>query len=335
MNGYTFRPNMDFAALSPAEVARRKLGLDSSAQATEIARIRSSDSPSADNRAYLAMLLDEEDEEGAQSRSRGQVRSHHRAQNRAGNFATDGAQNLEQLEATLGAPKKNAPGSAANGAANSAPAPKANAKLPKEYNFFEAYPGCRAPAWDQNQCGSCYAFSVVGSLGYRVCQAQTKRGDANPFNSRLSPQQVVSCATTNGCKGGALLQAFKDIASMKRVVPYSCSGYLSFMGNRRADICDKMESCCENRGLPVAKMNMAIKYIFDEEPNNQERLMRDIFENGPIAAGVTVTNAFISGFTGDGVFRWTKMDAFLNRENAINNSNDHAIGTNLYFFFFF
>jgi cathepsin O len=63
--------------------------------------------------------------------------------------------------------------------------------------------------WNQKQCGSCWAFATVETIGSRYA-IQTGH------LLELSAQQLISCDTgveLDGCKGGALEYAFGSVES--------------------------------------------------------------------------------------------------------------------------
>jgi cathepsin B len=72
--------------------------------------------------------------------------------------------------------------------------------LPATFDARQQWPTCIHPIRDQQQCGSCWAFSASEVLTDRFCIAS--KGATNVV---LSPQFLVSCDTSNyGCDGGYL-----------------------------------------------------------------------------------------------------------------------------------
>jgi C1A family cysteine protease len=83
----------------------------------------------------------------------------------------------------------------------------ADPKAPLPTYFDWNNKGAVTPVKDQQQCGSCWAFSATEGVESAWFLAKRKLIE-------LSPQQIVSCDTTDqGCNGGDLPTAFAYIAS--------------------------------------------------------------------------------------------------------------------------
>jgi len=75
--------------------------------------------------------------------------------------------------------------------------------LPTDFDSRQKWPGKIHPIRNQEQCGSCWAFGATEALSDRIAI----QGGANVV---LSPQQLVSCDTSNyGCEGGYLNLAWQ------------------------------------------------------------------------------------------------------------------------------
>merc|ERR1712070_929490 len=80
-------------------------------------------------------------------------------------------------------------------------------------------PGLIHPIRDQQQCGSCWAFSAAEVLSDRVAIATKKASPA------LSPEDMVSCNTGDmGCKGGRLANAWSYLKNTG-IVTATCFPY--------------------------------------------------------------------------------------------------------------
>jgi len=84
-----------------------------------------------------------------------------------------------------------------------------NAAVPTDFDWTTK--GAVTPVKDQQQCGSCWAFSTIGNIeGVWFLAGHTLTG--------LSEEQLVSCSTTDyGCSGGWPFWALTDMLA----APYS------------------------------------------------------------------------------------------------------------------
>lgn len=86
-----------------------------------------------------------------------------------------------------------------------------NVVIPKEINWLEK--GAVTEVKDQGQCGSCYAFSVIGAL-----EGQHYRA-SNELIS-LSEQNIIDCSGTFGnlgCWGGWMVNTYRYIINNEYV----------------------------------------------------------------------------------------------------------------------
>jgi cathepsin B len=134
---------------------------------------------------------------------------------------------------------------------------------------------------NQEQCGSCWAFGATESFSDRLCiatKAQT--------NVLLSPEDLVSCDTTNyGCSGGYLVLAWEFMASTG-VVTDACFPYGA--GSGTAPACT---STCANgqAWTPYLVENSTIV-----TPATVAAIQTEIMTNGPVEVAFTVYEDFFS-----------------------------------------
>ena len=100
------------------------------------------------------------------------------------------------------------------------------AQLPSSFDSRTQWPGCIHDVRDQQQCGSCWAFSASEVLSDRFCI--DSKGQTNVI---LSPQYLVSCDTSSeGCQGGYLDTTWKFL--QKTGLPTdACTPYTSGGGD--------------------------------------------------------------------------------------------------------
>lgn len=54
--------------------------------------------------------------------------------------------------------------------------PETEEPLPEKYHFFDKYPMCLKEEWNQNTCGSCWAFAAATTMTHRLCKAIVDAG---------------------------------------------------------------------------------------------------------------------------------------------------------------
>ena len=92
--------------------------------------------------------------------------------------------------------------------------------VPSGFDSRTQWPDCIHPIRNQEQCGSCWAFSASEVLSDRFCIS-------NKANVVLSPQWLVSCDSENlGCKGGNLPYVWQYMES-NGIPTDACDPYIS------------------------------------------------------------------------------------------------------------
>ncbi|EFC45858.1 predicted protein [Naegleria gruberi] len=93
--------------------------------------------------------------------------------------------------------------------------------LPEQFDARKEWPHCITPIRNQEQCGSCWAFSASAVLSDRFCVYSN-----GSVQVMLSPEYMLECsAQNNACNGGTLHAAWQFLVSVgiptDSCVPYS------------------------------------------------------------------------------------------------------------------
>eukprot|EP00347_Sterkiella_histriomuscorum_P011695 403371460 len=169
-----------------------------------------------------------------------------------------------------------------------------NAALPDSFDSRTQWKDCVHPIRDQAQCGSCWAFAAAESLSDRFCIASQGK-----VNLVLSPQDMVSCDTSNfGCFGGYLDQAWQYL-EQQGVSSDSCEPYKS--GNGDQPSCPTK---CSN-GQAIKKYKC--KAGSTKQAKGAEATKSLIQESGPVETGFTVYQDFYN--YNSGVYHHVTGDA--------------------------
>jgi len=159
-----------------------------------------------------------------------------------------------------------------------------NETIPAAFDATTQWAGLVHPIRNQQQCGSCWAFSASEVLSDRVAIATKK---ASPV---LSPQDMVSCDTVDmGCKGGQLPAAWKYLQNTG-IVTDTCLPYTA--GNGTAPAC--ANKCVDSETWSQSKVKASSAYAINGVTNMQKEIMT----NGPIQVAFKVYKSFMSYKTG-------------------------------------
>ena len=155
-------------------------------------------------------------------------------------------------------------------------------QIPVEFDATDGvvFPrGSISPIRDQQQCGSCWAFSAVEVLTDRF-RIQTN----NTAFPVLSPEDLVACDTLDmGCGGGELSTAWTFLSS-SGVVSDTCRPYSS--GGGAASAC--IQQCAGDEEYT--------KYhASDAKPiHGVENMQMEILKHGPIQVAFKVYKSFMT-----------------------------------------
>jgi C1A family cysteine protease len=155
------------------------------------------------------------------------------------------------------------------------------------------------PAKSQGNCGSCWDFAAIGTL-----ESIVKIREDNPdLSIDLSEQYVLSClpAAANyygqGCLGGTPYGAFYYMMdtgpegnNANGAIPETCFPYQASHSVPCSEKCENWES------LLVPVLDCSESYLGFDSPENRAIIKSLIYEGGPIAAALNVTQDFINFF---------------------------------------
>lgn len=112
---------------------------------------------------------------------------------------------------------------------------------------------------NQESCGSCWAFATIGTLESYINLYYNQLLDYD-----LSEQELVSCSTTNGCRGGNAGNAFTYIAN-NGIVEETCFPYSG------AEV-----SCLQKCSNPAENIFIQGKTLIG---NSEEQLKQELFRS--------------------------------------------------------
>jgi cathepsin B len=151
--------------------------------------------------------------------------------------------------------------------------------LPTNFDGRQAFGKCVHPVRDQQQCGSCWAFSASEVLSDRFCIASKGATDVI-----LSPQTLVSCDTSNmGCQGGYLDKAWEFMVS-NGIASDQCEPYISGSGD--SGTCPT--KCADGSQIKYYK---AANY---KHVTGVTNIQTELMTNGPVQVAFEVYQDFMA-----------------------------------------
>jgi len=156
---------------------------------------------------------------------------------------------------------------------------KHDPKLPDSFDAREQWPNCVHEIRDQAQCGSCWAFAASEVLSDRFCIATNGKTDVI-----LSPQDLVSCDTSDlGCSGGYLDKSW-DYLKETGIVSDDCFPYTSQSGD--------VESC-PNACTGTGKWTKFRATDYTQFTSSNQ-IKTSLVNEGPVETGFDVYDDFMS-----------------------------------------
>jgi cathepsin B len=151
--------------------------------------------------------------------------------------------------------------------------------IPESFDARKQWPSFIHPIRDQQQCGSCWAFSGAEVLGDRFTIATNGK-----VNVVLSPEDMVSCDTGDmGCSGGMLDTEWQYLVNTG-IVSDACFPYAA--GGGQAPACQAKCSDSETYTKYQAADSFHLSSVTD--------IQAEVMKNGPVQAAFLVYKSFLS-----------------------------------------
>lgn len=159
--------------------------------------------------------------------------------------------------------------------------------LPTHFDSRDKWSKCIAPIRNQEQCGSCWAFSSASMLSDRFCIATN--GASTPV---LSPQFMVSCDKYDmACNGGNMDSLWKFL-STTGTVEDKCSPYVSGLGY----VPSCSNTCVDGSALKLYRAHAGSIRNFHK--SDMRSVQEEIMNHGPVMTGFMVMQDFMQYSSG-------------------------------------
>jgi hypothetical protein len=178
------------------------------------------------------------------------------------------------------------------------PIPCAIVNTPDEFNWKNLNGNdWTTPAKHQGNCGSCWDFAAIGTLE-SIIKIRENRSEINPD---LSEQYVLSCLPMaanhygQGCMGGSPYNAFYFMMdtsiqgnSYNGALPESCFPYQADDDIPCSEKSENWIDCL----IPISDCGES--WLGFDNSEARDTIKSLIYQNGPIASGINVTEDFIN-----------------------------------------
>jgi cathepsin F len=179
--------------------------------------------------------------------------------------------------------------------------PKIDA-LPVSYNWYTHSPAVVTPIKNQEQCGSCWAFSATEQIESVWALA------GHPIVA-LAPQQIVDCdKTCEGCGGGFTQRAYEYVISAGGLEPETDYPYTGSNGQ------------CTFKSADVAAKISSWRYVSNHAGDENSTMLPFLYSTAPISVCVDAASwQFYSGGVlktcGTAIDHCVQITGYLTYEN--------------------